>query len=437
MANVVRRGNRQRNTRLAIEIGAVVVLAVAGVAVFTHSDRTSRNVDNPPVPTTQTTVSSLPTSTVSAAAISQWFLDYTGNPNGPATGDPVKFGVVMEPFSYKYALDAAASYLNQHAGGVSGRPIQLDICNQDLTECADRYATDPAVVAVLENRWNGGKGSENVFVESIAGSLAGRKPLHESYSESGTSAVAYYPIFSETAVAMALEAKKLTAPGERVLVIEGAGKPTGISSILEDRDVVVVDASDSATLTDSIRRMGATDVAAVVLAAPAFVYGQTHAPQGGVLCDDFTNAVETLRMKAAVVVAACDPHEGWYKVDVGLNETSPTLESGALAISTQIETLGETSVGPPTRDLREIGALLAVIRMINELGGPAMATPEALDEAMRNFTEPVPLGAGPLDCSPTGKVAERVAPGSCVRFVDVHQFVHEKWIDLPPIDLGS
>jgi len=75
--------------------------------------------------------------------------------------------------------------------------------------------------------------------------------------------------------------------------------------------------------------------------------------------------------------------------------------------------------------------------MINELGGPAQATPEALDDAMRNFTGPLPLGAGPLDCSPTGKLAQRVATGSCVRFIDVHQFVHEKWIDLPPIDLGS
>jgi hypothetical protein len=222
-----------------------------------------------------------------------------------------------------------------------------------------------------------------------------------------------------------------------VLVIEGAWKTTGISSILEDRDVVVVSASASETLADAIRRVGATDVAAVVLAAPDFVSGQTHAPHGRVVCDDLTDAVDGLHMKAAVVVAACDPREGWYKVDVGLNETAPTLESGALAIRTKVKTLGATGGAPPTRDLREIGALLAVIRMINELGGPAKATPEALDQAMRNFTGPLPLGAGPLDCSPSGKVAERVSPGSCVRFVDVHQFVHEKWIDLPPIDLGS
>ena len=135
---------------------------------------------------------------------------------------------------------------------MGGRPIELDVCKDEL--CVVRRsapAADPAVVAVLEDTWNGGKGSESPFVGSIADSLAGRKPLHESYSDSGTSAVAYYPIFSETAVAMALEAKKLTAPGDRVLVIEGAGKPTGISSILEGRDVLVVDGSESETLADS------------------------------------------------------------------------------------------------------------------------------------------------------------------------------------------
>ncbi|MEY2523885.1 MAG: hypothetical protein QOJ66_2450 [Ilumatobacteraceae bacterium] len=437
MANVVRQGSRRQTRRLALEIGVVAVLVAAGVAVFTHSNRTSRNVDIPPLPTTQTTVSSVPTSVASAAEISQWFVDYTGNPVGPASGDPVKFGVVMQPFAYRFALDAAATYLNDHAGGVGGRPIDLDVCQQTLLECADRYAADPAVVAVLENQWDGSKNVGNHFTDSMAGLLAGLKPVHNTYSNSGTSGVAYYPTYLETVVAMALEAKKLTVPGARVLVIDGATNTPDVTSILEGRDVVAVDASSSETLTDAIRRVGATDVAAIVLAAPVFVSGQVHAPNGGLLCDNFTNAIAELGMRAAVIVAACDPHEGWYKVDVGLNETSPTLESGALSIGTQIHTLGATDVGPPTRDLREIGALLAVIRMINELGGPAKATPEALDQAMRNFTGPLPLGAGPLDCSPSGKVAERVAPGSCVRFVDVHQFVHEKWIDLPPIDLGS
>jgi hypothetical protein len=436
LGSVVRRGNRHRTTRLVLEIGVVGALVVTGVAVFRHSDRSQTNVDTPPQPTTGITVAPVPTS-IAAAEISQWFLDYTGNPVGPASGEPVKFGVSMQPFAYRYALDSAATYLNEHAGGVGGRPIELDVCQQTLQECADRYATDPAVVAVLENQWNGIKDGERRFTDSIADPLAGRKPLHNTYSDSGTSGVAYYPTYPETVAALALQAKKLTNPGERVLLVDGSVDPVDISSILEGRDVVLVHGSSSESLVDSIRRVGATDVAAVVLAAPLFVAAQIHAPSGGLLCDDFAKALNELEMHAAVVVAACEPHEGWYKLDTGFNETSPTLQSGALPIAAEIPTFGPTDAGPPSRDLREIGALLAIVRMINQLGGPAQANPAALDQAMRAFTGPLPLGAGPLDCTPTGKLAERRQPGSCVRFVDVHQFVHDTWIDLAPIDLAA
>ena len=76
------------------------------------------------------------------------------------------------------------TYLNEQAGGVGGRPIELDICIEELTACADRFTADPALVAVLENRWSD---------DSIGAALAGRKPLHTTYSGDGTSGVGYYP----------------------------------------------------------------------------------------------------------------------------------------------------------------------------------------------------------------------------------------------------
>jgi hypothetical protein len=124
-------------------------------------------------------------------------------------------------------------------------------------------------------------------------------------------------------------------------------------------------------------------------------------------------------------------------LDAGFNATSPSLQSGALPITTAMPGWSGVKGSPASRSVREVGALLAVIRLINHLGGPAAANPTALNQAMREFTGPLPVGAGPLNCSPTGRVAQRVQPGSCVRFVDVHQFVHDTWIDLAPIDLGA
>ena len=112
-----------------------------------------------------------------------------------------------------------------------------------------------------------------------------------------------------------------------------------------------------------------------------------------------------------MVVDGCDPHEGWYKVDVGYNQTSPALQSAALPITAKMQVLGVTETAP------------------------SQANPAALDRAMREFTGPLPLGSGLLDCTPNGKFVDRVQPGSCVRFVDLHQFVDG--VDLPPVDLGS
>ena len=235
MAAVQRQGIRQRNRRMALEIGVVVALAVVGVAVFTQPHGPQPNVNTPPADTVVSTTD---------PRLDQWFVDYTGNPPGPALGEPVKFGVVMPSFIYQYDLQAAARYLNEQAGGVGGRPIELDVCQLALAECADQFAADPAIIAVLENQWSG---------DSISAPLAGRKPLHTTYSGDGTEGVSYYPTYRETVNAMALQAEKLTTRGQRVLVIDAAVHPADIqdpslarfvtpdvSAMLTDRDVVTV-----------------------------------------------------------------------------------------------------------------------------------------------------------------------------------------------------
>lgn len=249
---------------------------------------------------------------------------------------------------------------------------------------------------------------------------------------------------------MALQAAKLTEPGARVLVLDAATDQAtlqaasqkafitpDVTNSLAGREVVASRVSASESLDDTIRGLGATDVAAIVVATPPIDKYYTQPVSGGSVCDVLFDALVELDIRPAVIVDRCDPHEGWYQVDVGYEETAADLQSGALPISVNMAGLGEAKGVASSRSSREVGGLLAVIRIINEVGGPAAANPAALDQAMREFTGPLPLAAGPLDCTPTGKAAERVQPGSCVRYVDVHQFVHDTWVELEPIDLGG
>ena len=146
MTALVRRGNRQRARHLAIEIGVVGVMVLAGVALLRRSDDDQPAINPDPVPTTED--GATPIVSADDPRVSQWVLNYTGNPVGPASGEPVKFGIVMQPFAYEYALNAAATYLNEQAGGVGGRPVELDSCQETIADCIERFATDPTIIAV-------------------------------------------------------------------------------------------------------------------------------------------------------------------------------------------------------------------------------------------------------------------------------------------------
>ena len=248
---------------------------------------------------------------------------------------------------------------------------------------------------------------------------------------------------------MALQAAKLTEPGARVLVLDAATDQAPLQRLAESLchtrrhrqpgrpQVVAGRVPVSEPLVDTIRGLGGTDVAVIVLATPPIEDYYTLSVLGGLVCDVLFDALVELDITPAVIVDRCDPHEGWYQVDMGYNVTAPDVPSGALPIEVNMAGHGYAKGVASSTAGREIGGLLAVIRLINELGGPAQANPAALRSGNARLHGPLPLAAGPLDCTPTGKVAERVQPGSCVRYVDVHQFVHDTWVELEPIDLGG
>jgi branched-chain amino acid transport system substrate-binding protein len=81
-------------------------------------------------------------------------------PENPASGDPIKVGFVYDGTTAitdnaaeLAAGQAAAEYVNQHLGGIAGRPIELDVCSTDQSpagagDCVNQMVADEVPIVV-------------------------------------------------------------------------------------------------------------------------------------------------------------------------------------------------------------------------------------------------------------------------------------------------
>jgi branched-chain amino acid transport system substrate-binding protein len=81
-------------------------------------------------------------------------------PENPASGEPVRIGFVydgttdvIDNADELAAAEAATEYVNQHLGGLAGRPIELDVCSTDQTpagasDCVTQMSADGVPVVL-------------------------------------------------------------------------------------------------------------------------------------------------------------------------------------------------------------------------------------------------------------------------------------------------
>ena len=165
---------------------------------------------------------------------------------------------------------------------------------------------------------------------------------------------------------MALQAAKLTEPGARVLVLDAATDQAplqddslkafvtpDVTDSLAGREVVASRVPVSEPLVDTIRGLGGTDVAVIILATPPIEDYYTLSVLGGLVCDVLFDALVELDITPAVIVDRCDPHEGWYQVDMGYNVTAPDVPSGALPIEVNMAGHGYAKGVASSRESRD------------------------------------------------------------------------------------
>ena len=155
-----------------------------------------------------------------------------------------------------------------------------------------------------------------------------------------------------------------------------------LSSSLANQDLTVIKANPTEQLVDTIRAAGATNPDAIILASPPLADARVE-PFGRPPCDDLSDAVDELGIRPVVIVVDCSPHEGWHMLDVGLNQTSPSLQSGALPITARMPSLGDTKNTPGDRGFREVGAK-------PQLVGSDHGTCHRLSRCVRRDSNPQP-----------------------------------------------
>ncbi len=405
-------------------------------------------------PATSTT--SAPTTTLPALEpTTQWAIDYVGGTAGIAEGEPVRFGFAYEGINAPPQFQAAVDFLNAEAGGVGGHPIELVesamIADESATACGQQFASDESIAAVLTGdltylgrllfdglgtskatlvQWTG---SPEILVDSTIdpADVPGHVLALDGSAHWGTQL---------RFIANGLPTRPVKIAG---LGAFGTGERTLIPNV-EFVPVVPGEDKSPAGIVAAIEAAGGAD---------ADVITMFDDPRG--YCPRFPEIIELLGTSPTVVVpdfcafsdgsrllrpeSGDEPlvPDGWYVTTTGYNWIEPDLESGwqtyVAAFDRYAVARGDVSVEdalPSDGDgMLGFANVLTIVKLINELGGPAAATSATLREAVRSFKGPMMGQAGVLACG-TIAVWGDLRPVPCASSIGVHRFIDGEWIDI-------
>lgn len=355
-------------------------------------------------------------------ALNEWALNYTGGTAGEASGDPITLGYVNQDALFPEAtlgIEAAIEYVNAELGGAAGRPIELVQCEvnapADGSSCGTQMANDDSVVAVLT-------GALTVGNAELYDALDGRKPvligngltIDDFVTTAGVSFFAGAPGVLAGLAKFVVE--DFAPETVAVVYVDNAAGQASANLVLQP---ALESAGVSVTLVGVPETATAPDVASAMQAAgadTADVFVSVLTVQGCVASYD---AIESLGIDPVVVTTGIcfgtpmtdhlravgvdgEFPDGWYSGNSGYSILLPDYESGMETYLAKMNEYGEPVGGS---DVIETGGfavatfanLLTMARFVNELGADGLDV-ASLDAALRGFTGPMMMQAGPLEC---------------------------------------
>jgi branched-chain amino acid transport system substrate-binding protein len=359
------------------------------------------------------------------------FAGYVGGSGAADTSlEPVKIGYfnqqggqVEVSNTNVLGVEIAAQYINEEAGGIGGRPVEVVTCYVANTEeegqqCGQQFANDDSIVAVLS-------GPTFIGTESFYAALAGSKPVVHGVSVSATDTV------QDTAAVLYGGAKYILAPyatfardtlgvtSAALVYPEGAGQDEaadGQASAFEAAGIpteVVSYPVDTPDLTVPLLAAGAQDVDLVmpVINPNECVKFEQAIQQLGI--PDEKVLASPICINAAVAEELGDLPLWLYAVasSLSIDPTDPSVPPYTDILTAQGQ---DQHIGDPWV-LVGFGQTMTLAKFMNSLGEDI--TSDGIVDEMKAFEGPLILGSPVLEC---GKYPE--APAVCNDYTQFYKY---------------
>lgn len=446
MFDIVKEREQMKHARRCrpLAIAVAIIAAAVGTAGCAGGSSTS---------TTAAATTATTTASATAHAPAAWAVRYAGATAGGTSGAPVKVGYINQQGGASgfegatHGYTALTDYVNAHAGGIGGRPLELVPCfvqaEEDGQKCAVQFL-DQHLPLVLTGQLVVGSAA---FYKALAGKI----PVINS--SPGSPADLTSPnVYGTTAGAL-----QLTAMGK---LITTRLKPTSIAVIYQNDPVgsfiaqkllkpqlvaagitqlKLVPFDLTATTPDMVSALQASGAASADL-----VVGIVTGPP----CQSFALAYKQLGLKTEVITEAdCYANQitkaiggqwpsGWYFTsNQGYDPHIPDAASGT---DTYLAALNASTT---TRDwvydphaAYTMGPLMLADRLLNQRG--ADAGPAELTAALKAYRGPIAMNTGPFSCG-----AVKTAPNVCVPYVSFVESDGDAWrptaVGADAIDAGA
>jgi branched-chain amino acid transport system substrate-binding protein len=351
--------------------------------------------------------------------------DFAGYVGGSGAADtslpPVKIGYINQQGgsivvtdTNDDGVDIGVKYINEEAGGIGGRPVEVVQCfiadtEEEGQQCGQQFANDDEIVAVVS-------GPTVTGTESFYAALAGQKPVVHGVSvnpadtKQETAAVLYGGAEYILAPYATFAQDKLGVTSAALVYPEGAGQDNaaaGQASAFEALDIpinVVPYAPDTPDLTVPLLAADAQNVDLVmpVISTNDCVKFAEAQRQLGI--PDEKVLASPVCITPATIEGLGDFPEWIYAVasSLSIDPSDPSVPPYTDILTAQGQ---EAFIGDPWV-LVGFGQVMTLAKFMNGAGEDVTA--DGIVEQMKAFEGPLILGSPVLDC---GKYPE--APGVC------------------------